>query len=741
MGRVKGGLKALLSSSILCLSLLSGSGCNSGASSESVVTGGLGEQVVQEQGQAVFTLVSTLNNAPVVAKDVSTATSSIRVRSTKSSGEQVVSQPVEVAAVISVKIPTDSTQVQIDYLDSDEKVREIWGGQLPPLPTGSEFIVRNPNPDPTSGVVKVEISGPTTAPFAIPTQYRATATYESGEVRDVTNSATFLINNRAGLMVGGVLGESAQARLGVSSVRIAASFGDRTSSPLLARFTRATPSGNPFFSDATGQFQVGAVELESFGARAQMRAFSDFTDGIRREVTLALAYTTTPTGIVEVNTLGQITGFDAGVATLQGLFNFRGGSAAQVAVTVLRGFLETMYSKNAVLPNTVTGLSSVYALGDINGDGRTDIVGVPGFFTNEELPPEPDFSRVAIYLGNGDGTFQDPTGSPLVMPLPFTDASEGFVRLVTVGNRTYAAVGVVGSSQLALVAGPTLTARRQEIPASVTEVALTDELFKLMSMSDGSGGLLIQGGRGNVLTSVVVSGPSSRDANMPRFSLSTVPYSLIEEGDYVECRGDYLFHHRLNSSRLDILKVVARPGRTVAQRVKSIPLESQARVVDVQLGPVTTTVVNRRTSEFQPALIAVRGLNSAPSNGSNCLLVNNLQDGNEFEDGIPLAMGDLAPSTLSAMFLEAANRRTPSLMITGEKLFDGVAIGGVSALGVTVPAIGGTTLRTTDISSLPGTSFGRFEVGDVTGDGTSDIVSWENGIITVIRLAAFDHAL
>ena len=86
------------------------------------------------------------------------------------------------------------------------------------------------------------------------------------------------------------------------------------------------------------------------------------------------------------------------------------------------------------------------------------------------------------------------------------------------------------------------------------------------------------------------------------------------------------------------------------------------------------------------------------------------------------------------MILEAANRRAHSLMVSGAT--DPFTGGVADPLATTLPELHDQPNRSTTVTGFPSRSFDRFETGDVTGDGTTDIVSWRNGILTVFQLAA-----
>lgn len=710
-----------------------GSGCG-GSADSFVATGGegsgAGEGEQEVVGEVLFTLESTLDVTPVSAKDITANTSKLRVQTFDSNGENnSTSEPLEVASKISVRIPANSAQVQIEYLDDSDQINEIWGSRFPLLTSDSEFVVRNPNPDPTVGVVSLVVDGPSSVPDTVPTQFRATATYQDGSTRQVTNSATFFVDGRGRGMANGVLNSRTALRSGARSANITATFGGRTSAAFPTRIVTATPTGAPVFTDSTGEIQVGELILESFGTRAQMRVFSDFVDGVRREVTLAATYRTTLPGVVDVNNLGQVTGFDAGTTTLEALLGSGrsvSGVPAQATISVEKGFLETMYSTFQALPPTVEGLSPIYGLADMNRDGRTDIAGFPlqeGTVDGDGPFPDPDFSRFAIYLGNGDGSFQ----SPLFVSLPFSSFGEGQLKFFTPRNAaTFAAVGNSQDSRLAIVSGPSLSRTRQPLPPQVAVQTLPASPKQLMSLAEDQ--LLIRG-QDEKLYRLTFTGTSLAN-------LSTLPsaltYPTLSAQDLLASQSGFIFHQRVSQGTLEVLSPNGRGGVASLDVLRSISLSSgEASLTDVVVGPLVTTRDRTRTARRQTALVAMPGLRQ----GRNALLIDNLLAREPSSPVTEVVVATGVQDRFSAMVLESANRRTLSLLASGG-VENPESFLPAPPTGVIVPGLHGMPERTTTLNNYPGGTFARFETGDVTGDGTSDIVSWQQGVLTIFRLAA-----
>ena len=745
-------LRELFFGLILGFSLLGGFGCG-GSYSADFVTGQPSDSSgsPQAQGETVFTLESTLDTtAPVNAKSLLPTTSAIRIKTINSAGEETSSSPpIEVAPTISVRIPSDSAQVKIEYLDESQNLDEIWGAAMPLLENGSEFVVRDTNPDPVDGVVSLVIEGPQTVPFHIPTQYQARATYRDGSTRLITRSAAFSVTisgspgtttssvSQPRNLANGILDASTLSRIGSrGSAQLTATFGGVVSRPFPIRTNTARLVGTPFFSDASGQFPVAQVELEGFGTRAQMRVFSDFDDGQRRDVTLATLYSSSPTAIIDVNTLGQITGFDAGSTVLSG--QPTGARAlAQTTVTVLKGYLETMFGTVRQRPNPIEGLSSIYALGDFNQDGRTDILGVPAEKIVESGLTFPDFSRLAVHLGNGDGTFQQPT----FLALPFSGDGEGQIRFFTPrGGRLHAAVVHFGEPQLAIISGPitTRTTTARPMPSTVSVIPLESRVKSLMKAGEDQ--LLVRG-EDDRLTGLGFLGATATPVR------AAISYNGIGPEDFVTASGGYVFHHQAGRDELKVFAMpVIRSGTSSSlQLLKTVTFESsRARVTDILVGPLNNVSAtgSSRTPDQQAALVSIVGLRSP---AHDAIVIENLRDGNSFSNGTPVGLAtdgqenifsEEAEPRLTPMVLESANRRTPSLLVSSRGL-DRSGTTRLDPVGVTVPQLHGGTARSAPLSGFPqGSSFERFEAGDVTGDGTTDLVIWQNGVITILELAA-----
>lgn len=708
--------KLFLVGALVPILLSTGSGC--GGSAEPLVLG----QTVGDSGEpaaveeTIFTLESTLDDTAVTAKTLSPSTSAIRVKTLNLSGQETsISEPIEVAPTISVRIPADSAQVKIEYLNQSLGLEEVWGAPLPRLVSGSEFVVRGTNPDPTVGVVSVVVEGPRTVPLTIPTQFFARATYEDGSSRLVTNSAAFTADGRTTLANGVLDARVANKNNLTGAASLTATFGGKTSEPFPTRWVSVLPTGTPFFSDASGETRVGQFELESFGTRAQTKVFSEFADGLRRDVTLATSFRATPDGIIEVNSLGQVTGFDAGITALQGQLGAPASTPAQTTVVVLKGFLDTMFGRFRSLPGVVAEISSVYALLDINSDGRTDIVGLPSDGSPEATP---DFRRLAIHLGNGDGTFQAPT----FVALPYEPSGDGQIRALTLKNgSTLAVVANFDDSRLALVTGPTVDKKtRRSIPPSVTSATLSAPPRQLMNLAQDQ---LLSRGRDNSLTWLNFTGSGP-------FQQTSIAYSEVEFGDFVGAQEGFIFHHKVRAGTLEVLRPsVPRNGSSSLTRLKSARIESTtARATDVLVGSVIPGQDRLGRDNRQSAVVAVPGLDET----NNGILFSNLLDTEDrFAGTTPIALGG-PYARLSLMVLESANRRTRSLLLSGGR----AAEFGNQPMAITVPELHESVARSTALSGYPFETFNRFEAGDVTGDGTSDIITWQSGTLTVIELAA-----
>lgn len=549
MGRFHFSSKRLLASSFLFIGIVCGMGCGGSNSADPLASSAQTGQTVNPQSEVVFTLESTLDASPVNAKSIDSGTSVLKFNTFDSSGKQTSSsEPLEVSPKISVRIPADTVQVQIEYLDPSLTLQEVWGTPFPPLDPETEFVVRNTNPDPTTGVTRVEVTGPELVPFRIPTQFQARAFYQDGSSRVVTNSATFAVDGQSRAIPNGLFNPDSFVA-NETRVKVTASFGGVTSNGIAARVAVVKPTGAPFFTDSSGDFNLASLILEGFGVRAQLRAFSNFEDGVRREVTYALGYRTTPTGIVDVNRLGQATAFDSGTTTVEGQILDVPGTAV-LDVTVERGLLETIYDEVQTLPTNINGLSPIYGLADLNGDGRTDIAGLLSANTSFDpsegvsFPSEADFTRLAIYLGNGDGTFQ----SPRFVALPFTNSGSlsGQLEMIPSDQATFAVVSKEGDSRLAIVAGPTVSRGRPEgRPARVTTLTMPVAPKQVL---DAGLGFFIVRGEDDSLQQLIMIGST------PTVSQTTLSLSL-EGDDFLGANDLILVHQDVTTQAVNFFRV------------------------------------------------------------------------------------------------------------------------------------------------------------------------------------------
>lgn len=665
----------------ILVGLFLGAGCG-GSSEEAFVFNGVNNNPViietpAPEGEATLTLESTLEvEEPILAQTIKRTVSTVQFSTFNSSGTKIfTSNPIPKSPQISVRVPLGSSQVQIDYLDPSGGIQEVWGSPIPPLTLNSEFVIRQPNPDPTANVSRVEVTGPTSFPAGIPTQFTARATYLGGATRVVTNSARFTSNGVA-VMPGGVLNS------GVGRQSIVATFGGRTSATFVSEARNIAAQGAPFFADASGQFVVNSLELGGFGGTAQMRLFSDFADGQRREVTRLASYSTLPAGIVVPNALGQITAVDSGSTTLTGLFQGRQGSSR---ITVGNDFFTTVFTNFQVLPGTLSGLSSNFLVVDFNLDGRVDIVGLPASGNGT------DFTRLAVHFGNGDGTFR--AAQFLNLPFSANASAVGHLQFLTGANlNRFVAVGKSDETQLAIVSFSALAqSGRQTAVRSQTLPVRPKQLMSALSDQ-----LLIRGVDERLYRLVdSTSGPLRQ--------LLTISYPDIDPDEFVDAGAGFVFHQQ-----------IARPGSNFFTNLRFLDYPAMTiRATSSGSGTVGGSPIRDALVFSQTRIAQFAGLGGGLEINLASLGSVNVS-GNRFSPG----------SNFTLTGVEFGSSR---------RIFETIASGTNSPL---VMSLAAPTRSPSVLTGYPTGTFNRFETGDVNGDGTSDIISWQNGTITIIRLAA-----
>jgi FG-GAP-like repeat len=182
------------------------------------------------------------------------------------------------------------------------------------------------------------------------------------------------------------------------------------------------------------------------------------------------------------------------------------------------------------LAGSEVGLTGVYSMakGDFNGDGIPDVA-VAGFFGSNGIGNPPD--SIAVYLGNGDGTFKPPVyypaghlpGEVVVARLRGKNAPEDLVVV------DYAAVSILlgngdGTFQ------PPITAA--SIPTSPTAVAIGDfngdgKPDLAVSVFGGSGAT-----DGNVQTIAILLGNGNGTFQSPAYYQSANNPYAIAVGDF-----------------------------------------------------------------------------------------------------------------------------------------------------------------------------------------------------------------
>ena len=176
----------------------------------------------------------------------------------------------------------------------------------------------------------------------------------------------------------------------------AALLTDRGGNALDGEFTGRFPSGNGSFGgDFATTFDVLnvpelAIDALPFrGFRTDAREYSDFS----------IRSVTSPMLVVDVNGDGR-------ADIVRAVFNAPGDTNVYHVIAV------TLQIPDGSFTNTVTypapdQIVQVLA-GDVNGDGKTDLVTVSFDSFAVGFPPKPQPFDVSIMLGNGDGTFQSP---------------------------------------------------------------------------------------------------------------------------------------------------------------------------------------------------------------------------------------------------------------------------------------------------------------------------------------------
>ena len=420
---------------IICFgALLCLAGCGSSQSDFTAISSADSSSDAGVSGQ---TATVTLQSELVLNKAISSDISSIVFTTKSSSGATVFqSAAVEKTPVIKVEVPVESKHLQLDYLDASQATKEIWGSPLPDLKPGDEVIIRQPNPERLDNLASLEILGPSRIPPGR-TQFRAQATFSDGTVKEVTNSVTWA----GGVSPDGIADFTGQTSQTV--IRVTASLGSLNATKSALVLPIAT-QGLPFLlaGGRTSDAPVSSLTLNGYAETRPVFVFSNFADGVIREVTPQCVLTSQQPNVFTVDSRRRL----VSVAQGSGPLTVRlGRQSISIPVQVLDRPSLSVFENVSETLQSVTDLTRPLLLHDMNGDGRADLVAFP----------TGDVSKLSIAPTDGEGfgpssSVELPfTNSPEARPLLFAGNVSGTTRVGTIGP--FLAVGCSNSNTVAVI--------------------------------------------------------------------------------------------------------------------------------------------------------------------------------------------------------------------------------------------------------------------------------------------------
>ncbi len=241
-------------------------------------------------------------------------------------------------------------------------------------------------------------------------QFIATGTYSDGTLHIITSSATWTSSSASIATVSNSPGSNGMATsLAAGSTTISASMDGYTGTATLNVKTLTLLTLSPV-----------NVVIEK-GATKQFTATGKFSDNTTQNLTSQVTWTTGDSTKATITSSGLATGVAIGSTSVTASL---ANVSASTTISVKAGFLSGVHytSSSLFVGNT--------AIGDLNGDGRNDVVAIQSYGT----------PTVLIYYQNSGGTL-DPaialTTGLLVKGVEVKDVNnDGLADLIISGNKT-----------------------------------------------------------------------------------------------------------------------------------------------------------------------------------------------------------------------------------------------------------------------------------------------------------------